>query len=171
MERSERPLYTAAQVRARVEELAAAISRDLPGPDLVALIVLKGALHFGSDLLRAMSVPMAVDFVQVRSYHGATSTEAVTMLARPTQDLRNKHVLIVEDILDTGVTARALLEFVTSQGAAEVRFCALFDKPARRKIPVKADYTGFTVDDVFLVGYGMDFEERFRELPDVYVLR
>ncbi len=168
MERSERPLYSAAQIHARVAELAAEISRDLRGRDLVALIVLKGALHFGSDLVRALSVPVAIDFVQARSYHGATSTGTVTMLARPTQDLRGKHVLIVEDILDTGVTARALLDFVRDQGAAEIRFCALFDKPVRRKQPVTADYAGFTVEDVFLVGYGMDIDERFRELPDVY---
>lgn len=170
MERNERPLYTAAQIRTRVDDLAAAISRDLRERDLVALVVLKGALHFGSDLLRALTIPAAIDFVQARSYNGTASNGTVTMLARPTQDLRGKHVLIVEDILDTGVTARALLDFVSGQGAAEVRFCALFNKPARRKQPVTADYTGFTVDDVFLVGYGMDFEERFRELPDVYVM-
>ena len=167
---SDQPLFTAAQIRARVGELASAISRDFRAHDLVALIVLKGALHFGSDLVRALSVPAAIDFVQAKSYNGAMSTGAVTMLARPTQDLCGKHVLIVEDILDTGVTARALIDYVTDQGAALFKFCALFDKPARRRIPVAEDYTGFTVEDVFLVGYGMDFEERFRELPDVYTM-
>ncbi len=115
-----------------------------------------------------MSIPAVVDFVQARSYHGTESAGGITMLARPTQDLRGKRVLIVEDILDTGVTAKALIDFVRGEGAAEVRFCALFDKPARRRISVRADYSGFTVDDVFLVGYGMDYDEQYRELPAVY---
>ena len=168
MTRSEKPLFTAAQIRVCVNELAATLSRELAGRDVVALIVLKGAVHFGSDLVRAMTVPMAVDFVQARSYHGTTSGGSIEMLGRPTQDLRGKHVLIIEDILDTGVTARALIEFVQAAGASTVIFCALFDKPARRKTPIHADHTGFTVDDVFIVGYGMDYEERYRELPDVY---
>ncbi len=170
MTRSEKPLFTAAQIRTRVAELAAALSRELRGQDVVSLIVLKGALHFGSDLVRAMTVPMAVDFVQARSYHGTVSTGKIEMLGRPTQDLNGKHVLIIEDILDTGVTARALIDFVEISGASRVSFCALFDKPARRKVPVHATHIGFPVDDVFIVGYGMDYEERYRELPDVYTL-
>jgi len=171
MTRSERPLFTAAQIRARVAELAAVLSRELAGGDLVALIVLKGALHFGSDLVRAMSIPMSVDFVQARSYRGTASTGKIDVLGRPTQDLRGKHVLIIEDILDTGVTAQALMDFVQAAGADRVIFCALFDKPARRTVPVNATHTGFTVDDVFIVGYGMDHDERYRELPDVYTLQ
>ena len=170
MTRSEQPLFTAAQIRARVGELAAALSRELRGQDVVALIVLKGALHFGSDLVRAMTVPMALDFVQARSYQGTASMGKIEMLGKPTQDLSGKHVLIIEDILDTGVTARALIDFVEISGARGVTFCALFDKPAHRKISVKADHLGFTVPDVFIVGYGMDHEECYRELPDVYTL-
>ena len=170
MTRSENPLFTAAQIHARVGELAAALSRELANQDAVALIVLKGALHFGSDLVRAMTVPMAVDFVQARSYQGAVSAGRIEMLGKPTQDLSGKHVFIIEDILDTGVTARALIDFVKASDARGVSFCALFDKPARRKVPVQADHAGFPVDDVFIVGYGMDHEERYRELPDVYTL-
>ncbi len=170
MTRSDQPLFTAAQIRARVRELAAALSRELADQDIVALIVLKGALHFGSDLVRAITLPLAVDFVQAKSYQGTASTGKIEMLGRPTQDLRGKHVLIIEDILDTGVTARALIDFVEAAGARGVSFCALFDKPARRKVPVQATHSGFTVPDVFIVGYGMDHEERYRELPDVYTL-
>jgi hypoxanthine phosphoribosyltransferase len=170
MTRSERPLFTAADLRSKVHALADAISRDLDDGGIVALIVLKGALHFGSDLLRALRISATVDFVQARSYNGTGSRGAVTMLARPTQELRGRRVLIIEDILDTGVTANALLDFVRAEGAADVRFCALFDKPSRRRVPVHADYLGFTVEDVFLVGYGMDYEEQYRELPDVYTL-
>ncbi len=170
MRRSERPLYSAKQIHDRVQELARAIAADCGDTEIVALVVLKGALHFGSDLLRALGMPATIDFVQARSYRGAESTGGITMLARPTQDLRGKHVLIIEDILDTGVTAKALIEFVRAEGAAEVRFCALFDKPSRRKTPIRADYLGFTVEDIFIVGYGMDYEERFRELPAVYAL-
>jgi hypoxanthine phosphoribosyltransferase len=170
MTRSESPLFTAEQIQERVRELARSISDDLGETEIVGLIVLKGALHFGSDLLRAMSLQALVDFVQARSYQGTESTGGITMLARPTQDLRDKTVLIIEDILDTGVTAKALIDFVRDEGAAEVRFCALFDKPSRRKIPVQADYVGFIVNDVFIVGYGMDHNERHRELPAVYAL-
>jgi hypoxanthine phosphoribosyltransferase len=170
MTRSEQPLFTAAQIRARVSELAAQLSRELAGRDLVALIVLKGAVHFGSDLVRAMTVPMAVDFVQARSYHGTASTGKIEMLGKPTQDLKGRHVLIIEDILDTGVTARALVDFVRDAGAGSVTFCALFDKPSRRKVPVQADLRGFDVPDVFIVGYGLDHDERYRELADVYTL-
>lgn len=170
MTRGERPLFTSDQIRETVGRLAGRISRDLKGQDVVALVVLKGALHFGSDLVRALTIPSTIDFVQARSYNGTETSGVVTMLAKPTQELRGKRVLIVEDILDTGVTARALVDFVRGEGAADVKFCALFDKPSRRKIPVDADYIGFTVDDVFLVGYGMDYEERYRELPEVYTL-
>jgi len=170
MKRSEAPLFTAGKIQDRVASLAREISEDLRGSEIVALIVLKGALHFGSDLLRRLNVPATIDFVQARSYKGTESGGTVTMLARPTQDLRGKRVLIVEDILDTGVTARALIDFVHSEGAAEVRFCALIDKPSRRKIPIQADYIGFTVEDVFIVGYGMDHDEHYRELPSVYTL-
>jgi len=170
MKRSEAPLFTAEQIQDRVASLARIISGDLRGSDVVALIVLKGALHFGSDLLRRLDIPAAIDFVQVKSYKGTQSGGAVTMLARPTQDLRGKRVLIVEDILDTGVTAKALINFVRGEGAAEIRFCALFDKPSRRSIPIQADYVGFIVEDVFIVGYGMDHDERHRELPAVYTV-
>ncbi len=170
MRLSEKPLYTAAQIRAKVAELAAVISKDTAGKHVVALIVLKGAVHFGSDLVRALGVPIAIDFVQAKSYAGTSSSGNVEILARPTQDLRGQHVLIIEDILDTGVTARALIDFATQAGATHVSFCTLFDKPARRKIPVKATYAGFTIDDLFIVGYGLDYEEQFRELPDVYTL-
>ena len=170
MRRSDHPIFSATEIHGRVHALAEAISADLSPHEIVALVVLKGAIHFGSDLLRALRVPVMVDFVQARSYRGTESRGGVTMLARPTQDLRGRRVLIIEDILDTGVTAKALLEFVHAEGAADVRFCALFDKPSRRKVPVQADYIGFTVEDVFIVGYGMDFEEKYRELPAVYVL-
>jgi hypoxanthine phosphoribosyltransferase len=170
MERSRDPLFTAEQIRDRVRELAREIGSDFADGEIVALVVLKGALHFGSDLLRALGIPATIDFVQARSYRGTESGGGITMLARPTQDLRGKRVLIIEDILDTGVTAKALMEFVRNEGAADVRFCALFDKPSRRKVPVQADYAGFTVEDVFIVGYGMDHDERYRELPAVFVL-
>lgn len=169
MRRSDSPLFTATQIQDRVQSLSVAIAADLGDSEVVALVVLKGALHFGSDLLRALRMPIKVDFVQARSYRG-TESGGITMLARPTQDLRGRRVLIIEDILDTGVTATALIDFVRAEGAADVRFCALFDKPSRRKIPVHAHYLGFTVEDIFIVGYGMDYEECYRELPAVYAL-
>lgn len=170
MRPSREPLYTASQIRARVGELAAEVSRDYAGRDVVAIIVLKGGLHFGSDLIRALTIPAAIDFVRAKSYDGMKSSDQVEFLTLPTLPLEGKHVLILEDILDTGLTAHAILEHVRSQHAASVSFCTLFDKPVNRRVELKGAYVGFELDTQFVVGYGLDYEERYRELPDVYVL-
>lgn len=165
---SKHPLFTRDEIRTKVSELAQQVDARLSGHEVVALIVLKGGLHFGSDLLRAMHLPVAVDFIRARSYDGTASRGHVEILLRPSLGIAGKHVLLIEDILDTGVTARAILDVVRAQEPTGISLCALFDKPARRAVDLTADFTGFTVEDRFLVGYGMDFEERFRELPEVY---
>lgn len=170
MKLSDEPLFTAGQVRARVRDLARKLEQHLPPQDVVALVVLKGGLHFGSDLLRELNLPLTVDFIRARSYDGTVSQGAVEFLVLPTADLRGKHVLVIEDVLDTGITAHAILGKVHALDPAAVSLCALFDKPARRATDVHADFAGFTVEDRFLVGYGMDYQERYRELPDVYTL-
>ena len=170
MKPSKDPLYTASQIERKVANLAALLSEDYRGREVVALIVLKGGLHFGSDLLRRLTIPVAVDFVRAKSYEGAASTGIVEFLIPPSLPLNGKHVVIIEDILDTGLTARAILERVKAEHPASVVFCSLFDKPARREVDLEGQYIGFELGDQFVVGYGMDYEEQYRELPDVYVL-
>ncbi len=170
MKPSKEPLYTASQIEHQVAILAARLSDDYRGREVVALIVLKGGLHFGSDLLRDLTIPVAVDFVRAKSYDGAASTGNVEFLIPPSLPLNGKHVVIIEDILDTGLTAHAILDRVKAETPASVAICSLFDKPECRQIDLNGDYVGFELGDQFIVGYGMDYEERYRELPDVYVL-
>ncbi len=170
MKPSKDPLYTASQIERKVADLAARLSEDYRGREVVALIVLKGALHFGSDLLRNLTIPVAVDFVRAKSYEGAASTGNVKFLIPPSLPLSGKHVVIIEDILDTGLTARAILERVQADRPASVVFCSLFDKPAGLEVALYVEYIGFELGDAFIVVYGMDYEEQYRELPDVYVL-
>lgn len=170
MRLSERPLFSAGAIAARVTELAEAVSRDCAGEPVVATVVLKGALFFAADLLRQLSVPVTLDFVRARSYAGCNSTGHVTLTLTPEQDLRDRRVLIIEDILDTGRTSAAIVDYLRTAGASDIMMCALFDKPSRREVAVHPAHTGFVVDDRFLVGYGLDYEQRYRELPDVYEL-
>jgi len=170
MKLSSSPLYTASQIQERVEVLAEKLSRDYAGRETIALIVLKGALHFGSDLLRKMTVPVSIDFIRAKSYKGAASTGRVEFLVPPSLPLKGKHVVIIEDILDTGLTANAILGRVNAAKPASVAICSLFDKPKCREVDLRGDYVGIELERQFVVGYGMDYEERYRELPDVYVL-
>lgn len=168
---SDAPLFTAEAIQRRVAQLAAEVSRDFAGRDPIAIIVLKGALHFGSDLTRQMNVPVTIDFIRAKSYAGTRSQGTVEILVPPSVPLQGRDVIIVEDILDTGRTATAIQERLLSEGPSSVAFCTLFDKPSRRELELKADYVGFTIEEDFVVGYGMDHDEQYRDLPEVYVLK
>ena len=170
MRLSERPLIDEEQIAARVGEMAKAITEDFRGCDLVLMIVLKGAAVFASDLARKMTTPVTLEFVRAQSYEGTESTGHVRFDFSHRLPLQGKHVLIVEDIVDTGRTTADLTDRLRAENPSRVALCAFLDKPARRVVPMRADYVGFTVDDEFVVGYGLDFEERHRELPAVHVL-
>lgn len=170
MKLSDQPLFTASQIDARIGELADEISKDLAGRDVVLLVVLKGALHTGSDLMRKLSIPITLDFVRAKSYAGTESSGVVDFLLLPRVDLRDKHVVVVEDILDSGRTARVIADYVRSQDAASQCFLTLFNKSENRQASVTAEYVGFEISGHFIVGYGMDYDEQFRQLPDVYAL-
>jgi hypoxanthine phosphoribosyltransferase len=170
MRPSETPLIAPGAIRDRTAALAAAISRDYAGRELTALVVLKGAMYFAADLTRMMTVPVELEFVRASSYRGMQSSGTVTLRRVTDPDLRDRHVLIIEDIVDTGRTTAALLEQLRSDGAASVAMCTLLDKPSRRVVPVVPDYIGFTVDDHFVVGYGLDLDDHHRALPGVHVL-
>lgn len=176
MQPSDPPLLPEQVLQARVAELAEYVSRDFAGCsasggcELTVVVVLKGALFFAADLIRRLSVPVTVEFVRAKSYEGTRAGEAVDTAFLFTSSLEGKSVLLVEDILDTGRTTSAIIEQLRRQTPARLALCVLLDKPARRELPMVADYVGFTIDDQFVVGYGLDFEERYRDLPGIHVL-
>jgi hypoxanthine phosphoribosyltransferase len=165
------PMLSAEQIAARVRELGATITKDYTGRSLVLVNVLKGSFVFGSDLMRAIDLPLRVDFLGVRSYGEGTESSGVVQI---TQDLsrpiEHEDVLIVEDIVDTGLTIAHLMDLLRTRSPASVKVCALLHKPARARVAVKVDYLGFTIEDRFVVGYGLDFAERYRNLPYIGVV-
>ncbi len=170
MELRKQPLLTAGQIQKKVEELAQQISTDYAGRDLLLITVLKGSLIFASDLMRRISVPVTVDFIRAQSYCHTHSKGSCDLLVSPQQPVAGHHVLVIEDIIDTGVTARRVVEFLDGQKPASLEICSLLDKPARRTVPVNPRYIGFSIDNEFVVGYGMDYQEEGRNWPDIHVL-
>ncbi|MBQ9461018.1 MAG: hypoxanthine phosphoribosyltransferase [Clostridia bacterium] len=156
-----------------VAEIAAKINADYEDKELVVIGVLKGSAIFVADLLRKITVDgVQLDFMQASSYGSSSvSSGQVRIVKDVSCNIKERHVLVVEDILDTGNTLSVIKEHLLSKGAASVRICTLFDKPGRRKKPVTADYTGKVIDDLFIVGYGLDYSERYRNLPYVGVLK
>ena len=168
----ERVLITEEEIQAKVKELGERISRDYEGKELVLVGVLKGAAIFLSDLIRHITIPVTYDFVAISSYGMTTSTSGVVRIVKDLDEsVESKHVLIVEDIVDTGLTLKYLIEFLRSRDVASLKVCALLDKPSRRKVEVPIHYVGFTVPDVYLVGYGLDYNQKYRNLPYVGVLK
>ncbi len=166
-------LVTEEQLKAKVQELGEQISRDYEGKDLLLVSILKGSVVFMADIMRAIKVPNAIDFMVVSSYGGAntTTTGLVKIIKDLDSDLTGKEVLIVEDILDTGVTLSKLVPMLEMRHPNSVKICAILDKPDRRKADIHADYLGFQVPDEFVVGYGLDYDEKYRNLPYVGVLK
>ena len=166
-------LVTEEQLRAKVAELGARISRDYAGKDLLLVSILKGAVVFMADLMRAVTIPCSSDFMVVSSY-GGTNTES-TGLVKIVRDLdaalSGREALIVEDVRDTGVPLSTRVPMPQRRPPTSVRICAFLDRPARRKTDIRADYTGFEVPDAFVVGYGLDYDEKHRNLPFVGVLK
>ena len=167
-------LLTEEQIAARVKELGAQISRDYAGKDLMLICILKGANIFLADLARHITIPLSYDFVAVSSYGADTKSSGVVRILKDLDEsAESKHVLVVEDIVDTGLTLRLsyLLENLRSRRAASVKVCTLLDKPARRRVDVPVDYFGFKVEDQFVVGYGMDYQGKYRSLPYIGLLK
>jgi hypoxanthine phosphoribosyltransferase len=165
------PMLTTEQIAARVHELGAQITRDYAGRNLVLVCVLKGSFVFASDIMRAIDLPLRVDFLGVRSYGEGTESSGVVQI---TQDLsrpiEHEDVLLVEDIVDTGLTIAHLMDLLRTRGPASIKVCSLLHKPARAKVKINVDYLGFTIEDRFVVGYGLDFAERYRNLPYIGVI-
>lgn len=165
-------LVSEQQLKDKVAQLGAQISQDYAGKDLVLVSILKGAVVFMADLMRAVTIPCSIDFMVVSSYGaGTTTTGLVKIIKDLDSDLSGKDVLIVEDILDTGVTLSNLVPMLKMRNPNSVRICAILDKPSRRRADIQADYIGFQVPDEFVVGYGLDYDEKYRNLPYVGVLK
>jgi len=160
-------LLSQERLRERVREMGAAIARDYAGKPLTVVGVLKGSFIFLADLVRAIDLPISVDFIGISSYQGTKSTGVVQITSDLTRPIEGQHVLLVEDIVDTGLTMKYLLENLATRRPASVRICALLEKPARAKVQVPIDYKGFVIDDVFVVGYGLDWDGKLRNLPFV----
>ena len=163
--------YSAEQLAARVREIGAAISRDYAGQSLVLVCVLKGGFVFTADLARAIDGNVRIEFLGVQSYGEGTETSGQVQITQDlTRPIEGEHVLLVEDIVDTGLTIAHLLELFRTRKPASLKVCALLHKPSRTRVEVPIDYLGFTIEDKFVVGYGLDFEQRHRNLPFIGVV-
>ena len=159
-------------ITAKIDELAQAISRDYAGVDDLMLVgVLKGSFIFLADLSRRLTIPRSVDFMALSTYGNATQTDgAVRMIMDLRRNIAGRHVLVVEDIVDTGYTISYLLRALATRHPASLKTCVLVHKPDRRKVPVQIDYLGFEIPDVWVVGFGLDWSERYRTLPYIGVV-
>jgi hypoxanthine phosphoribosyltransferase len=165
-------LYSREAVQKRIAEIAAQIQNDHQGKELVLVGVLKGAFMFVADLARHIDLPLSIDFVGLSSYGEATESSGVVKITSDlTRPIEGKHVVIVEDIIDTGLTMRYLLDNLATRRPASVKICTLLQKPSRSRTRIPIDYLGFTVPDLFVVGYGLDAGERYRNLPFIGVLK
>lgn len=165
-------LHSEAEIAERVAALGAQISTDYEGKEVVLVGVLNGAVFFLADLMRHISVPVLMDLVAISSYGSYSSTSGVVRIMKDLDEsVESKHVLIVEDIIDTGLTLNYLVDYMRARNPASVKVVAMLSKPSRHKVKVSVDYLGFTVPDEFVVGYGLDYAQRYRNLPVIGVLK
>jgi hypoxanthine phosphoribosyltransferase len=168
----EEVLLTGDRIQARVAELGTQLAADYAGRDPVLVSVLKGSIVFLGDLVRRMEIPLSIDLMEVSSYGASTeSSGQVRILKDLSMTIEGRDVIVVEDIIDTGLTLNYLLRYLHDKGPASIRICCLLDKPARRLADITIDYRGFTIPDRFVIGYGLDYDERYRNLPYIGVLR
>ena len=164
-------LFTSEEIEATVKKLAAEIRQDYLGKHPILIGVLKGSFMFMADLIRLLDFPLEVEFVRLSSYGGGRKSSGKIKVVQGLQSkIKGRDVLVIEDIVDTGLTTGFFLDYLGKKKPASLKLCALTDKPSRRQTPVTIDYLGFTVPDKFIVGYGLDWDERFRNLPDICVV-
>ncbi|MEW6586869.1 MAG: hypoxanthine phosphoribosyltransferase [Nitrospirota bacterium] len=166
-----KPLFTTGQIQARVKELAQMITKDYAKKDLLAVGILKGAYIFFADLVRSIEVPLMLDFIIAASYVKAQSTGEVKIYYDVRGDISEKHVLLIEDIVDTGITLNHIRERVLARSPKSLKICAFLDKRERRIVDVPLDYVGYEIPNEFVVGYGLDYENQFRNLPYISIFK
>lgn len=164
-----KPLLSTEQIQEKVEELARRISEDYAGKEILAVGILKGSFMFFADLIRSIQVPVSIDFLLATSYIKTASSGSVTVHYDIREEVQGKHVLLIDDIIDTGISLSQIREQVLAKKPASLRICALLDKKERRVIDTPIDYVGFQIPNQFVVGYGLDFENQYRNLPYIAV--
>lgn len=165
-------LISREKLQAKVKELGQVISEDYKGKNLMLICVLKGGVMFATDLMKEITIPLEIDFMAISSYGMSTSTSGVVRILKDLEtDIEGKDILIVEDIIDSGLTLKYLKELLLSRGPSSLKICTILNKPEGRKVNVDADYIGFNVPDEFVVGYGLDYAEKYRNLPFIGVLK
>lgn len=168
----EKILFTEVELKTKIKEIGKQISIDYKDKEIILVGVLKGSVPFMADLLREIIIPCSMDFMAVSSYGNSTKTSGVVRILKDLDfQIENKNVLIVEDIIDTGITLRYLVDYLKGRKPASINIACLLDKPDRRKVDIKIDYYGFKVPDYFLVGYGLDYAELYRNLPYIGILK
>ncbi|WP_149735360.1 hypoxanthine phosphoribosyltransferase [Propionispora hippei] len=172
MDDVERVLISTEELKQRIADMGRQISQDYAGKEILMIGVLRGAVIFMADLARAIDIPVAIDFMAVSSYGAGTSSSGVVRILKDLDEtVEGKHILVVEDIIDSGLTLNYLLDNIKSRKPASLRMCTLLNKPERRKVNVHIDYNGFTIPDHFVVGYGLDYAEKYRNLPFIGILK
>ncbi len=165
-------LISEKELTEKVKELALEVNRDYRGKNPLLVCVLKGAVIFLADLMRCLDIPLEIDFMAVSSYGASTKSSGVVRILKDLEtSIEGRHVIIVEDIIDTGLTLKYLAENILSRGPVSLKIVTLLDKPDRRKVDIEPDYRGFRIPDEFVVGYGLDFNEQYRQLPQVAILK
>lgn len=168
----ERILITEEEINQRIKELAATLDKDYEDKNPIVVCILKGSIHFFSKLTREMKIRLEYDFMSVSSYGANTFSSGKVKLIRDlSTSIEGRHILIIEDIVDSGHTLSYLLEMLRSRKPASIKLCTLLDKKCRRIVPLEADYIGFDIDDYFVIGYGLDYDEYYRNLPFIGVLK
>lgn len=164
-------LISQEKIASFVTRIAKQISEDYQGKEIVMVGILKGSFVFLADLARQITVPVRIDFMSVSSYYGATKSSGIVRIIKDMDtDISGKHILLVEDIIDSGITLQHLKEMLLTREPASLRICTALDKPSRRKVPVDVDYIGEEIPDEFIIGYGLDFDGQYRNLPDICIL-
>jgi len=165
-------LFSEEQLKTRVNEIAQEIERDYAGKEIMLISVLRGSFVFMADLCRAIDLPCTLDFMAVSSYGKGTKSSGQVQITKDlSEDISDRHIIVVEDILDSGNTLSYLLKILENRHPASIRLCTLLDKPDRRVKPVEVHYSGFTIPDAFVVGYGLDYAEKYRNLPYIGILK
>ncbi len=166
-----KPLFTVEQIQNRVKEMAVQISEDYQGKELITVGILKGAFMFFSDIVKLIQTPIDIDFITASSYAGTHSAGEIKVHCDLREDIKDRHVLLIEDIVDTGLTIKHIKDMFLSRNPASLKICAFLDKKARRKVDVHLDYTGFEIPNEYVVGYGLDYENKFRNLPYIAIFK
>ena len=166
-----KPLFNSQEIQAKVKELADRITKDYSGKELLAVGILKGAYMFFSDLVRAIEVPLTLDFIIASSYIKTETSGEVKMYYDIREDIPDKHVLLIDDIVDTGITLNYIRERVLARSPQSVKVCAFLDKKEKREVEIPLDYVGFEIPNEFVVGYGLDYDNKFRNLPYISIFK